>query len=79
MKQKQRHCAQIAELALSECFRYSPEVLKGHLLPQEAVHVVLVLPITVALAPCRDKRVKEGSKMSFCCHSGSKGVEFLPR
>ncbi len=42
--------APVAEVVLSERFRYSPEGRRGHLLPREAVHAVVARPIPVVLA-----------------------------
>ena len=50
--------AQVAEVVLSECFRYSPEVLRGHLLPREEIHAAVALPIPVVLALYWDKGLK---------------------
>jgi len=49
--------AQVAEVVLSECFHYSPEVLKGHLLPREAVHATVALPILVVLVLYQGKGI----------------------
>lgn len=68
--------AQVAEVVLSECFRYSPEVLRGHLFPREEVHAAVALPIPVVLALYWDKESKmKTQKMRFSCHSCAKGAE----
>jgi len=50
--------AQVAEVVLSECLRYSPQVLRGHLLPREEVYAAVALPILVALALYWDRGVR---------------------
>ena len=68
--------AQVAEVVLSECFRYSPQVLRGHLLPREEVYAAVALPILVALALYWDRGLEmKTPKMVFSCHSCSKEVE----
>jgi len=47
-----------AEVVLSGCFLYSPEVPKGHLLPREGVRAVVALPIPVILALYQGKALK---------------------
>lgn len=50
--------AQGVEVVLSECFHYSPEVLRGHRLPREGVRAAVALPILVVLALYYDKGLK---------------------
>jgi len=47
-----------AEVVLSGCFHYSPEVPKGHRLPREGVPAVAALPIPVILALYQDRVLK---------------------
>jgi len=47
--------AQVAEVVLSERFRYSPEVLKAYLPLEQAVPAPVAQPIPVVLALYQDK------------------------
>ena len=45
----------VVEAGLSECFRYSPEVLKVHRLLEQAVPAAVAQPLPVVLAHYQDK------------------------
>ncbi len=69
----------VVEVVLSECFRYSPEVLKVHLFLKQAVPAPVAQPIPVVLALYWDKESQmKTQKMRFSCHSCCKGAECSP-
>ena len=47
--------APVVEAGLSECFPYSPEVLKIHRLLEQAVPAAVAQPLPVILALCQDR------------------------
>ena len=54
-----------AEVVLSECFHYSPEVPRGHRLPRGEAHAAVALPTPVIPALYQDKALKVKPGESF--------------